>query len=75
VEKQAFLLALANVLQVSPEAIHAGLALTPENWDSVAVLATIALIDEQTGVTVPTKELKACTSVGAVVDLVQRTVV
>ena len=73
-EQQAFLVALADVLQVSPEAIHAGLALTPDNWDSMAVLATLALLDEQLGITVPTQELKACTSVGALVDLVQRTV-
>jgi len=75
VEQQAFLVALADVLQVSPEAIHAGLALTPDNWDSMAVLATLALLDEQLGITVPTPELKACTSVGALVDLVQRTVI
>lgn len=73
-EKGVFLRKLADVLQVSPDEINEELELKSENWDSVAMLATIALIDEQFGVTVPTNELKASTSVGMLVEFLQRAV-
>ncbi len=69
-----FLAKLAEVLQTDPSAVNAEFRLTPEIWDSVAVLATIALIDEEFCVTVPSKELNACPSVGALMQLIQRSV-
>ena len=43
-----------------------------ERWDSVAVLATMALIDEQFALTVAPDELTRCTSVTEVLALVDQ---
>ena len=72
-DQQAFFSQLADVLQVNPAEVNEAFRLTPENWDSMAILATIALIDTHFGMTVPTNELTACKSVGAVLELVRRT--
>lgn len=72
-DKEAFLTKLADVLEVNKEELNEEFILkSGDNWDSMAVLATIAMIDEQFGVTVPTKELTGCTSVGALLELIGR---
>jgi acyl carrier protein len=42
-----------------------------EGWDSLAIVSTIALIDEVYGTTVSANDLKACTTVGDVEKLAQ----
>lgn len=71
-EVQAFLVGMAGVLEMSPDEITERTALTPDRWDSLAILGAIALIDEQCGVSVPTDELSKCNSVEAVIELVRR---
>jgi len=73
-EKAAFLEKLAGALDVELDALHDGFQLTSENWDSVAQLGAIAAIDEVYGIDVPTNELIECTSVRALLQLVQRLV-
>jgi acyl carrier protein len=65
---------LAEILQVDPPGLPGDTRLGPENWDSFAVLSTIALIDEEFQRTVPADELGACASVGDVLRLVERVV-
>lgn len=72
-EIQPFLIGMADVLEMSPAEINEQTVLIPDRWDSIAILGAIALIDEQFGVTVPTTELRKCTSLKAVIELVRRT--
>ncbi len=67
---KAFVAGLAGILQVPPETVTADYKLDSGNWDSVAVLATIALIDEQYNITVPAKDLVSCGSVKQLLDLI-----
>ncbi|MEB3349993.1 MAG: acyl carrier protein [Cyanobacteriota bacterium] len=68
---QAFLSGLAEILEVAPEAVGPDLELTADNWDSLAIVSTIGLIDECFGGTVPGARLRACTTVAALLELAQ----
>jgi acyl carrier protein len=67
----SFLAKLADVFEVDAATVQSEFSLA-ERWDSVAVLATMALIDEQFGVTVAPDELTRCTSVTEVLALVDQ---
>ena len=70
---RSFAARLADVFEADPSTVQPDFQIA-ERWDSVAVLATIALIDEQFGVTVPSDELTRCTSVAAVLALVGQSI-
>lgn len=63
---------LADVLQVNAVDLNEDFILTADNWDSVAHLGAIAVIDEVCGIVVPTKALQECSSVGEVLKLVEQ---
>ena len=63
---------LANILQVSATNLTEDFALTADNWDSVAHLGAIAVIDEVCGIIVPTNEMKECGTVGELVRLIEK---
>jgi len=67
---KAFVAGFAEILEMPPETVVPDYKLDNSNWDSVAVLATIALIDEQFDMTVPAKALVNCTSFKQLVDLI-----
>jgi acyl carrier protein len=67
----SFLAKLADVFEVDAATVQSEFSLA-ERWDSVAVLATMALIDEQFGVTVAPDDLTRCTSVTDVLALVDQ---
>jgi len=66
-----FLAKLADVLEVDAARVRPDFSLA-DRWDSVTVLATMALIDEQVAVTVPPDELTRCTSVAELLTLVDQ---
>lgn len=66
-----FLAKLAQALEVSEEDMSEQFKLDYENWDSLTLVATIAAIDEQFGIAVPTKQLTACASVGDLLELIR----
>jgi acyl carrier protein len=68
-----FLAKLAEVFEVDPGTVQPDFSVA-ERWNSMAVLLTIALIDEQFEVTVPVDELTGCTSVADVLALVGQSV-
>jgi acyl carrier protein len=70
--EQSFFAELAAILEVDPVQVNEGFAIFPADWDSVARLSTIALVDEKFGVTIPTGELNACTTVGSLLRLAER---
>jgi acyl carrier protein len=65
---------LAEVFETDAEAMQPAFALGAR-WDSVAVLATMALIDEQFDVTLPPDELTRCTCVADLLSLVDQSVI
>jgi acyl carrier protein len=69
--KEAFEEDLAAILEVDPGELHDGFELHSGNWNSLAIVSAIVLIDEQFGVTIEGEKLRGCTSVGALWQLIQ----
>jgi acyl carrier protein len=72
VSEELFMAKLAEVLEVPITKVNDAFRLEPESWDSLVLLSIIGLIDTHLGTTVPTNELKACTSVGELLELTRR---
>lgn len=69
--KEEFLRKLAELLELPPGSLTGPEALAGlENWDSLAVMSFMAMVDEQCGVAVAPKQLAACKTVD---DLLQLT--
>jgi acyl carrier protein len=66
-----FLTKLAQILQLNEEALSEQVELNSENWDSLAIMATISAIDEEFDISVPTSHLVECTSVGDLLKLIR----
>jgi acyl carrier protein len=67
-----FLGKLAGILEVNKDDLNDQYVLDADNWDSLVVVATIAAIDEQFNITVPTKELSEVVSVADLLALIRR---
>jgi len=64
-----FLDGLAHILGVAPAKLQPEFRLSEANWDSVAVMSTIALIDEHRGITVSGTTVSACKTVADILKL------
>jgi acyl carrier protein len=69
---QEFIEDFAVIMEVEPNEIQGNLALTNDNWNSLAIISTIVLIDEYLGITIDGDKLKACSSVGELWSLIQK---
>jgi acyl carrier protein len=67
----AFLPELAKIIEVND--LPPTRPLTDGTWDSVAIMSTIALIDERFDVTVSGAELGQCITAQDVLNLIDRT--
>lgn len=61
---------LAEILEVEVEEVSADMTLEEGSWDSLAVVSTIALIDDVYDVTVHPNALGECKTVGQVEALI-----
>ncbi len=61
---------LAEILEVDAQDVNAELALDEGSWDSLAVVSTIALIDDVYDVTVHPNALGDCKTVGDIDALI-----
>ncbi len=61
---------LAEILEVEPSKLTSDLALDEGVWDSLAIVSTIALIDEVYDRTVSADALSECRTVGEIEKLV-----
>lgn len=61
---------LAEILEVEPDDIDADFELTGDNWDSLAVVSTIALIDDVYDVAIHPNKLAEAKTVGEIDELV-----
>jgi acyl carrier protein len=66
-----FIKELADILEIQDQEISETIFLRTGNWDSLAILSTISLIDELYNVTVPGNQLRECSTIGDIVRLVQ----
>lgn len=64
---------LADILEKPQTAVNDRVELREEGWDSLAVMATIAAIDEIYDITVPSAQLLDCKTVGDIVMVVENT--
>lgn len=62
---------LAEILEVDAGELNANFSLEGGAWDSLAVVSTIALIDDVYDVTVHPEKLSACRTVGDIERLVE----
>ena len=63
---------LAEILELEPEEVTPELRLEDTTWDSLAVVSTIALIDEQYDIAVSADALSNCETVGDIEKLIAR---
>lgn len=61
---------LAEILEVEVEEVNPDLTLEEGSWDSLAVVSTIALIDDVYDVTVHPNALGECKTVGQIEALI-----
>ena len=66
----AFYEGLAEILEIQPAAVGPDLVLAEHNWDSLAVVSTIALIDECHDRLVQGAALARCEKVGDIDALI-----
>jgi acyl carrier protein len=70
-DRSRFYVKLAEVFEVKPDMIQPDFPLAGR-WDSLAVLGTIAAIDQHFGVTIPVDELTQSMSVADLLALVAK---
>lgn len=69
----AFLSALADLLELDQEALTPTTSFSDIDWDSLAIISTIALVDEHFGVMIPGQQLSECKGIPDVLSLVKST--
>jgi acyl carrier protein len=69
--KEAFMEDLAAILEVEPDELNHDFALDQDRWNSLAIVSTIVLIDEQFAVTIEGDKLRECASVDELWSLIQ----
>ena len=62
---------LAEILEVDEEQVNSSLSLEEGSWDSLAIVSTIALIDDVYDITVHPNGVSDCKTVGDLERLVQ----
>ncbi len=61
---------LAEIFEIEPNEVSESLALASVAWDSLAIVSTIALIDEQFDVMVDGQALASCETIGDIQKLI-----
>ena len=69
--KETFMEDLAAVLEVAPAELQDGFELNRDNWDSLAIVTVIVLLDEQFSITIEGEKLRECSSIGALWNLIE----
>lgn len=69
---QEFYEGLAEILEVAPETIKPELTLEEEQWDSMAVISCVALIDEVYGQLISGSSLTTCKTVADIQNLISK---
>jgi acyl carrier protein len=67
---QEFYEGLADILEISPQEVSPALDLSAHDWDSLAVVSTIALCDDCFNVMLSGQALMKCTTVADIEALI-----
>ena len=67
----AFLEEMADILDMESHEVCESTLLHKDIWNSLAVVSTIALIDEQCGLTVPGDQLAGCKTIDDILKIIQ----
>ena len=65
---------LAAILEIDLDELGPEKELDNNNWNSLSIVATIALLDEQFGISIEGEKLKNCLSVGELWNLIEQTI-
>ena len=68
--KEEFIEDLAAIFEVDIEELHDDFVLDKNNWNSLAIISVIVLIDEQYGITIEGDKLRECMSVDDLLQLI-----
>ena len=71
--EERFVDGFAEILEIDPASVVPTLDLAAHNWDSLAIVSTIALVDELYGVVLDGKSLSNCKTLSDVQSLVSAT--
>lgn len=69
-KKLAFFVDLADILEIDPAQVTVDLSFADINWDSLAVVSSIALIDEHFDVIISGQALDKCNNISELLELV-----
>ncbi len=69
--KEAFMEDLAAIFELEPTELTMDYGLDRDNWNSLAIITAIVLIDEQFGINIEGDKLRQCSSVGGLWQLIQ----
>jgi acyl carrier protein len=67
---EAFLSALAEALELDSSALTPTTSFAEIDWDSLAVISAIALIDEHFGIMVPGQAISECPGIPVLLSLI-----
>jgi acyl carrier protein len=68
--KETFMEDLAAILEVEPAELDDAFELNRDNWNSLAIVTVIVLLDEQFGIAIAGETLRECSSIGALWNLI-----
>ena len=64
-----FLSKLADALEIEVNTLSIDTSLSSLDWDSLAIISTIALVDECLGVVISAEKIAACQTIGDIIVL------
>tara|TARA_B100000700_G_C14654451_1_gene673509 strand:+ start:177 stop:419 length:243 start_codon:yes stop_codon:yes gene_type:complete len=67
---EPFLISLAEVLEVDPGSLDENTTFEQIDWDSLAIISSIALIDEHFNIMIPGSNLENCDSINNLLSLI-----
>jgi acyl carrier protein len=71
-DSTVFLLSLDEIFELEPGTVKGSEPLDSfENWNSLAVISVMALVDEQFGVTLQPRQMAECETVADLIGLVR----
>ncbi|MES2032917.1 MAG: acyl carrier protein [Pseudomonadota bacterium] len=68
----AFYEGLAEIFEIDPAEVDAGFSLEGQNWDSLAIVSVIALVDEVENLMLDGASLAKCGSVAEIEALIAK---
>ena len=68
---QKFYDGLAEILEIDPADVTPAMVLADQSWDSLAIVSTIAMVDECFEVMLPSQALMGCVTAGDIEKLIR----